>query len=73
MSCQIRKEGSRMPDSEAKKKWGKENMILIGMKLHKKNDSDIIEFLNAQGADKQKVIKKAIREYINSDGSSQKE
>lgn len=53
-----------MPDSEAKKRWMKENLLMIGFKLHRKNDADIIEYLEGIGADKQKVMKKAIREYI---------
>lgn len=53
-----------MPDSEAKKRWGKENMLLIGLKLHRAKDADIIDYLTAQGDNKQKAIKAAIREYI---------
>ena len=53
-----------MPDSEAKKRWAKENMLLIGLKLHRKNDSEIIEYLEGQGENKQKIIKTALREYI---------
>ena len=54
----------KMPDSEAKTRWQKENMLLIGLKLHRVKDADIIEYLNAQGKDKQKAIKKAIRAYM---------
>ena len=54
----------KMPDSEAKARWQKENMLLIGLKLHRVKDADIIEYLNAQGKDKQKAIKKAIRAYM---------
>lgn len=53
-----------MPDSEAKKRWAKENMLLIGLKLHRKNDSEIIEYLTEQGDNKQKIIKEAIKEYM---------
>lgn len=53
-----------MPDSEAKKKWAKENMLLIGLKLHRKHDSDIIEFLTDHNHEKQTIIKEALREYI---------
>ena len=53
-----------MPDSEAKKRWAKENMLLIGLKLHRKNDSEIIEYLAGQGENKQKIIKEAIKEYM---------
>lgn len=54
----------KMPDSEAKTRWQKENMILIGLKLHKTKDADIIEYLDTQGKEKQKAIKKAIRAYM---------
>ena len=53
-----------MPDSEAKKRWAKDNMLLIGLKLHRQKDEDIIDYLEAQGKDKQKSIKAALREYI---------
>lgn len=54
-----------MPDSEAKKRWAKENMLLIGLKLHRKNDLEIIEYLAGQGENKQKIIKEAIKEYMS--------
>lgn len=54
----------KMPDSEAKKKWAKDNMLLIGLKLHRKKDADIIDYLTAKGSEKQTAIKEAIREYI---------
>lgn len=51
-----------MPESEARKRWVKENKQFYGFKLHKTNDADIIEYLQ----DKQyaTVIKLALREYI---------
>ena len=54
----------KMPDSEAKKKWMKENLWLVGVRFHRKHDADIIEFLESKGEDKQKYIKIAVREYI---------
>ena len=51
-----------MAQSEARKKWDKENTFFIGMKLQNSTDADIIAFL--QGKSKQTVIKAAIREYI---------
>ena len=54
----------KMPDSEAKTRWQKENMKLIGLKLHRTKDADIIEYLESKGADKQKTIKAAIRSYM---------
>ena len=51
-----------MPESDAKKKWQKENTEFIGLKLQKSTDADILQFLD--GKVKQAVIKAAIREYI---------
>ena len=53
-----------MPDSEAKKKWMKENFWLIAIKLHRKYDADIVAYLESKGADKQKTMKAALREYM---------
>lgn len=60
-----------MPDSEAKKRWNKENMLLIGLKLHRAKDADIIEYLEEKGANKQKIIKEAIRERMSRDEEKQ--
>ena len=51
-----------MYESEAKRKWQKENTVQIPIKLQKSTDADIIEFLD--GKVKQAVIKQALREYI---------
>ena len=56
-----------MPDSEAKKKWDKENMVFVAFKLfraigEKENDQRIIDFLD--GKTKGEVIKNALREYM---------
>lgn len=64
-----KREGHAMPDSEAKTKWGKNNMTLIGVKLHNKKDADIIAFLQemenpAEKITKQSIIKDAIRAYM---------
>lgn len=53
-----------MPDSEKKKAWTKENMFLLGLKLHRKHDADILEFLDGQTVSKQTIIKAALREYM---------
>lgn len=56
-----------MPDSEAKKKWMKENFLTIGLKLHRKYDADIIDYLlehESREQSKQEIIKEAIREYM---------
>ena len=51
-----------MPESEAKKKWQKENTVFIGVKLQKSTDKDILDYL--QGKQPQTEFKKAIREYL---------
>lgn len=58
-----------MPDSEAKIKWMKENFYTIGFKLHRKYDADIIAFLDPMGAEKQKFLKKIIREYMGKENN----
>ena len=56
-----------MADSEAKKKWDKDNMVFVGFKLFrandkKTNDQGIIDFLD--GKTKGEIIKAALREYM---------
>jgi hypothetical protein len=56
-----------MGDSEAKKKWDKDNVLFVGFKLFrevkgKRNDQDITDFL--EGKVKGEVIKAALREYM---------
>ena len=56
-----------MPDSEAKRKWDKENVIIFSTKLFrgnekKPNDDDIIRFL--EGKKRAEIVKIALREYI---------
>ena len=53
-----------MPDSEAKKKWMKENFWTLSVKIHRKHDADIVDYLESKGEDKQKYIKIALREYM---------
>ena len=52
----------KMPDSEAKKKWIKENTKVVSFKLMKKGDKDIIDFLEQRPV--ATTIKKSIREYM---------
>lgn len=52
-----------MPDSEAKKAWMKENSKMYGIKVMKRTEPDIFEFLTKQ-EQPATAIKKAIREYI---------
>ena len=49
-------------ESEAHKKWVKENTVFVGIRLQKNTDSDILEYL--EGKQNQTEIKKALRFYI---------
>ena len=51
-----------MPDSEAKKRWIKENSKIIGFKVMFKSDADIIEYLSQVPTGP--TIKTALREYM---------
>lgn len=51
-----------MGESEAKRKWMKENTVIIAAKLYRKNDNDILDYL--QGKQTATVIKAALREYM---------
>ena len=51
-----------MYESEAKRKWQKENTVFIGVKLQKSTDADILAFL--EGKQNQTTIKLALREYM---------
>ena len=51
-----------MYESEAKRKWQKENTVFIGVKLQKSTDADILAFL--QDKPNQTTIKLALREYM---------
>ena len=50
-------------DSEAKRKWAKENTVFIGLKLNKRTDSDILEYLKDKP--NQTEIKRILKSYIN--------
>lgn len=52
----------KMYESEAKRKWQKENTVFIGVKLQKSTDADILKFL--EGKQNQTTIKIALREYM---------
>ena len=57
----------KMADCESKKRWDKENVVFIGIKLFRstsrnQNDQEIIDYLD--GKVKGEVIKAALREYI---------
>jgi len=51
-----------MPDAPSKRRWDAENVRVITFKLFRKNDEDIIEFL--EGKVRGEVIKTALREYM---------
>ena len=51
-----------MAESEAHKKWTKENTVFVGLKFQKSTDRDIIEFLKDKP--NQPTIKLALREYM---------
>ena len=50
------------PESEAKKRWMQNNTTMISVKMIKKSDADILEYL--QGEAKATIIKAALREYM---------
>ena len=51
-----------MKDSEAKKRWDKENVVVITTKLFRKTDMDVIEYL--EGKSRRDTILAALRYYI---------
>ena len=48
-----------MPDRESKRRWDKENTTVISLKLHNRNDADILEAVDGQ--QKQTKLKELIR------------
>ena len=52
-----------MPDSEAKKRWMKENTTVIRVKLNHNTDAEIVEYIKAVDS-VAGLIKKALKEYI---------
>lgn len=57
------REGKRLPDSEAKKRWIKENTVIISVKLNRNTDTDIIKYLENVGS-AAGAFKLALREYM---------
>ena len=63
---------NEMKSEEAKRnfaayqaKWDKENTVRVALKLNRRTDADIIEFLNLNAQDnKAGAIKAAIRAYM---------
>lgn len=51
-------------ESDAKKKWQKENTVLVGIKLQKSTDKDILDYLEQReksGLSKSGAFKEALR------------
>lgn len=56
-----------MPDSKAKRRWMNENTMTFSIKLMKRTETDIIEYLEenlSRGIGKGTVFKAALREYM---------
>ena len=51
-----------MAESDAHKKWVKENTVFVGIRLQKSTDKDILDYL--EGKQNQTEFKNAIRYYI---------
>lgn len=44
--------------------WDKENTVRISIKLNKRTDADILDFLEGSGEPRQTLIKKALRTLL---------
>ena len=60
--------GRAYMETEARKKWTKENTVFIGVKLQKSTDADIIKFL--EDKPNQPTIKAALRRMISDQNSN---
>ena len=57
----------QMPQSKAKSEWIKQNAIIMSVKLMRRTEADLIEYLDSmleRGVPKGTVIKSALREYM---------
>lgn len=52
----------KMPDSEAKIRWIKENTTVIAVKLNHNTDADLLQYIEDEPS-KAGIFKKALREY----------
>lgn len=52
-----------MADYPSKRRWDKENTVLVTIKFQRKTDQDVIDYLT-DGRNKKDAICAAIREYI---------
>lgn len=68
MKSTIRSNGGKpmAGDSEAKKKWDKENVLFVTTKMFKTTDADILQFL--EGKTRAEQIKKALRLLMAQEG-----
>lgn len=57
-----KEEHMAMPDAPSKKRWDAENVRVITFKLFRKNDEDVIGYL--EGKNKRDTICAALREYM---------
>lgn len=51
-----------MPDAPSKKRWDAENVRIFTVKLFRKTDEDVIEYL--EPLNKRNIILTALREYM---------
>ena len=58
----VQRGGDPMPDSEAKKRWIKENSKIVTIKMMNKGDKDIMDYLEDKPT--ATTIKAALREYM---------
>jgi uncharacterized protein (DUF4415 family) len=56
-------EKTKKPETQAHKDWVRDNTVFVGIRLQKKTDADILDFLRDKP--KQTAIKAALREYMN--------
>lgn len=65
----------KMSESEAQKRWMKENSMIFSVRIMRRTEADIVDFLEKkadQGISKGTVIKLALREYIKNHKEEQK-
>ncbi|MBO7727374.1 MAG: hypothetical protein J6S50_02490 [Oscillospiraceae bacterium] len=72
LTIPVKTEGNTVAkDSDAKKRWDKENTYKVTIKFQKKTDSDILDYLaKNERADftKQSIIKRAMRLLMEQEG-----
>ena len=44
--------------------WDKENTVRFSIKLNKRTDADLLDFLNSSGEPRQAIIKRALRALL---------